>query len=65
MENYFDFAFSKLKFCQIYIAKSTCKDFFFFFGNKQKKFHVNNSHKCLIYLLLKIIPVVQYGSMKC
>lgn len=63
VENYFDFAFTKLKFCQIYIAKSTCKDFFF--GNEKKKFHVNNSHECLIYLLLKIIPVVQFGSMKC
>lgn len=63
VENYFDFAFTKLKFWQIYIAKSTCKDFFYL--AKQKKFHVNNSHECLIYLLLKIIPVVQFGSMKC
>lgn len=63
VENYFDFAFTKLKFCQIYIAKSTCKDFFYL--AKKNKFHVNNSHECLIYLLLKIIPVVQFGSMKC
>lgn len=26
---------------------------------------MNNSHECLVYLLLKIIPVVQLGSMKC
>lgn len=35
VENYFDFAFTKLKFCQIYIAKSTCKDFFFWQPKKK------------------------------